>query len=76
MTHTRPLTPRQSEVYDFIKAFPLSRDGLRPTLKEIATHHQISVKRALDHVRRLESLGLVQRSEGHRTIKAVDKGLG
>jgi DNA-binding MarR family transcriptional regulator len=64
-------TPRQSQVLDFIRGFPLSHEGMLPTLQEIADHFDFSEKRAHDHVRRLECLGLLKRGPSHRSIRVV-----
>ncbi len=52
------LTKRQEEVLGFIKEF-LLRNKFPPTIREIATHFEVSVKAAYDHVKALEKKGII-----------------
>ena len=47
------LTLRQREVFDFIREF-IRQNRYPPTIREIATHFQFSVKGSYDHVKALE----------------------
>jgi len=52
----KTLTPRQTEVLQFIGAFH-DAHGYPPTIREIAENFSISVKGAYDHVKALEKKG-------------------
>lgn len=47
------LTKRQSEILDFLKEF-IDENKYPPAIREVATHFNISVKGAYDHIKALE----------------------
>ena len=51
-------TKRQTEVLGFLKSF-LNGHKYPPTIREIATHFDISIKGAYDHVKALEKKGFI-----------------
>jgi len=54
----KDVTKRQEEVLEFIRDF-LLRNKFPPTIREIATNFEISVKGAYDHVKALEKKGII-----------------
>jgi hypothetical protein len=55
------LTPRQRQVYDFIRAYA-AKHGYGPTVRALAEHFGFrSARGALSHLRPLEKQGLLQR---------------
>jgi len=57
----KKLTNRQSEVLDYIKGF-IEYYGFSPTIRDIASNDDISVKAAFDHVRAIENKGHIVRN--------------
>lgn len=57
------LTPRQSSVLSFIRAFREAH-GYLPSIREIAAHFEIQVHAAHGHVLALERKGHIQRASG------------
>ncbi len=73
-------TKRQLEVLDFIRHF-LANFRVAPTLDEMATHFHVSRVTVLEHVRALESKGVLKRTKNRaRSIELnesePDGGLG
>ncbi len=66
------LTPRQSEMLNFLKEFQ-SKEGMAPTYREIAARFSFkSIKAASDHISTLEKKGYVRRRGGRsRGIELV-----
>lgn len=62
------LTPRQREVFRFIKAF-IREKGYPPSVREIGEHFQIYPRAAFDHLKALERKGYLRRRG------AVSRGL-
>ncbi len=62
------LTPRQSEIFNFIQGFT-AEQGYPPTVREIAGHFKIDYRAALDHLRALERKGSLTRSSKSRSIQ-------
>ncbi len=53
------LTQRQREVFDFIRGF-IRANRYPPTIREIATNFQFSVKGSYDHLKALEKKGFLR----------------
>lgn len=69
-TQPRPMTPRQAEVLEFIRA----NSGMYgPTVREIAAQFGIrSPNGVVSHLRALEKKGVIRRRPGcHRGIEVV-----
>ena len=67
----RPITRRQAEVLDHIKAF-INDHHFPPTMREISEHFGISVKGAHDHVRALVKKGCLKIDTNRsRTIEVI-----
>ncbi len=65
-------TKRQSEVLNFIRSFVL-KHKYPPTIREIATHFNISVKGAYDHLKALEKKELIFcNTNRSRAIEIID----
>lgn len=64
----KDLTRRQRAVLAFIEAF-YRREGLPPTVREIAQHFRVSPPSALSFLRYLEKKGYISRSEKARGIQ-------
>lgn len=62
------LTRRQKAVLGFIEAF-YRREGLPPTVREIAAHFRVSPPSALSFLRYLEKKGYIARSKKARGIE-------
>ncbi len=62
------LTPRQSEVFDFIQKHA-AEQGYPPTVREIAGHFGFDYRAAIDHLRALERKGMLTRSSKSRGIQ-------
>jgi len=54
------LTPRQRQIYEFVRAY-VQEHGYAPTYEEIGSACGICKVTVLDHLRRLERKGLIQR---------------
>lgn len=66
-------TKRQLEVLDFIRRFRADQ-RLSPTLEEIADHFRVSKVTILEHVRRLESKGVLRRTPNQaRSIELIEE---
>jgi repressor LexA len=67
------LTPRQREIYDYIRDLIENR-GYPPTVREIGKHFEIeSPNGVMCHLKALEKKGLIVRQEGKaRAIQLVD----
>ncbi|NVN90545.1 MAG: transcriptional repressor LexA [Desulfuromonadales bacterium] len=67
-----PLSPRQNDVFDFLREF-LGSQGYSPTLREIARHLNISGTVAVvRHLEALEKKGWIKRQPGaFRTISLI-----
>lgn len=64
MYSIRTLTPRQSEMLNFLRYFQ-SKEGMAPTYREIAARFRFkSPKAASDHINALEKKGYVRRRGG------------
>ena len=61
------LTDRQREILDYIGEFR-NREGLAPTIKELATHFEVSEPSIQAHVRALQRKGYVDRSSKARSL--------
>jgi repressor LexA len=66
-----PLTRRQQEVLDFIRAF-FDQHGVPPTVREIGGRFRVTPRAAFDHQRALERKGyLKRRASAGRTSRAL-----
>jgi len=66
------LTPRQRDVLAFIKGY-CAREGVAPTLREIASRFRFTGPTAFGHVRALEKKGYLRRARGRvRGIEVVE----
>ena len=54
------LTPRQKEIFDFIKGF-IKEKGYPPSVREIGEHFHIYPRAAFDHLKALERKGYLKR---------------
>jgi len=61
------LTKRQQETLDFIEEF-INREGLPPTVDEIAAHFNITSPTAFAHIRSLQRKGYIKRSSKARSL--------
>jgi len=70
----RPLTPRQSEILDYLRS-EIDRRGLPPTIREIGEEFGIrSTKGVEDHLAALERKGFISREKGKsRAIEIADR---
>ena len=73
MTHV-PLTRRQRDILDFLRQFT-EREGMSPTLEEIAQHFGVNKVTVFGHVSELERKGVIERaapgiSRGLRLVEA------
>lgn len=67
-----PLTPRQSELLEFIEQYQWEH-GASPTLREMREHFGVSSDNGiLKHLKALEEKGYLQKSETPRGIKRLD----
>jgi repressor LexA len=68
------LTPRQSEVLDFIRHF-LDRAGYPPTVREIGDHFGFVPRSVFDHLKALERKGYLRRiASKSRSLQILDPG--
>jgi SOS-response transcriptional repressor LexA len=68
------LTPRQREVFGFIRDY-IGRTGISPTLREISEAINLSVATTNDHVRNIVKRGFMVRHKGARGLSpAPEKG--
>lgn len=68
----RPITSRQKEVLEFIRAF-IVENKYPPTIREISEFFRISVKGAYDHVKALEKKGVIRCDTNRsRAIEILD----
>ncbi|MBI9107103.1 MAG: transcriptional repressor LexA [Spirochaetales bacterium] len=69
----KELTKRQEETLDFIKNY-IQQHSYPPTIRELASSFNISVKGAYDHIKALEKKGRIK-CDGNRsrTIEILDK---
>jgi repressor LexA len=66
----RELTARQREVLGFIRSFT-GRQGVPPTVRELAERFRVTPRAAFDHLRALERKGMLQRrASSGRTSRA------
>ncbi len=72
---SRDLTARQREIFSFIKE-SIGESGFPPTIREIGSHFDITVKGAYDHLKAIEKKGYLQcsshKSRAIELIKEVD----
>lgn len=61
------LTVKQQEILDFLEAFS-RREGMAPTVYEIANHFKIKPATAFAHLRALQRKGYVDRSSKARSL--------
>ena len=61
----KELTPRQQEVFNFIKSY-LIKHKYPPSVRDIAGYFKISVKASHDHIKALEKKGYI-RCDGNRS---------
>ena len=61
------LTEKQKRILDFVEAF-MSKEGMAPTVYEIADHFNIKSATAFAHVRALQRKGYVDRSSKARSL--------
>lgn len=75
MTLLKPLTTRQFEVLEFVKAY-LAAEGFPPTLREICDAFGFaSPNSAHDHLRALEKKGAIElHTHISRGIKVIEGG--
>ncbi|MBN2875032.1 MAG: transcriptional repressor LexA [Spirochaetales bacterium] len=70
------LTDRQKEVLDYIESF-IQENPYPPTIREIASHFEMSVKGAYDHLKALERKGRIRAGGGRsRKIEIIGKSAG
>ena len=69
----KELTKRQQETLDYISSF-IDKHNYPPTIREMATSFNISVKGAYDHIKALEKKGRIK-CDGNRsrTIEVIDR---
>jgi repressor LexA len=68
MAETKPLTNRQREIFDWIKAF-IARNGLPPTVREIGGAFDIKSSSAFELLQALERKGVLRRGNlGARSL--------
>jgi repressor LexA len=68
----RPLTERQIDIINFIRAFVAS-NKYPPTFREISDHYQISARGAYDHLKALQTKGVVRWDKSRaRSIELLD----
>lgn len=73
-TARRPLTARQREVLDFVRAFAADQ-GYPPTVREIGAHFGFVPRSVFDHLKALERKGyLRRRSSKSRSLEILDAG--
>ncbi len=66
------LTPRQRDVLGFIKSYR-AREGVAPTLAEIASHFSFTSVTAFGHVKAIEKKGYIRRARGRvRAMEIVE----
>ncbi len=69
----RPLTARQREVLDFVRAFAVDH-GYPPTVREIGAHFGFVPRSVFDHLKALERKGyLRRRSSKSRSLELLDE---
>jgi len=69
----RPLTARQREVLDFVRAFA-AEQGYPPTVREIGAHFGFVPRSVFDHLKALERKGyLRRRSSKSRSLEILDE---
>jgi repressor LexA len=70
----RPLTARQREVLNFVRAFAVEQ-GYPPTVREIGAHFGFVPRSVFDHLKALERKGyLRRRSSKSRSLEILDEG--
>lgn len=70
----KPLTARQREVLNFVRAFALEQ-GYPPTVREIGAHFGFVPRSVFDHLKALERKGyLRRRSSKSRSLEILDEG--
>lgn len=73
MMADKPLTRRQAQVLDFIKAF-VAKNSYPPTVREIAEHMGLqSSSTAFQFIEQLVRKGYVTKGTGPRTLRVVVK---
>jgi repressor LexA len=77
MTSTTPLTRRQRDILDFLRAYT-EEHNLSPTLEEIAQHFEVNKVTIFGHVGELERKGVLTRaargvSRGLRLVEQADE---
>ena len=68
------LTNKQRQVLSYIQK-TVAENGSSPTIREIASHLQVTVRSAHQHVVALERKGAIKRRPGHRGIEFRSRGL-
>ncbi len=69
----KDLTKRQIEVIEFIQNF-IRNNSYPPTIREIASAFNVSVKAAFDHVKALEKKGFIKSSSNKsRSLEIINK---
>lgn len=63
----RKLTKKQDDILDFIQRFSI-REGMAPTVYEIAEHFHIKAPTAFMHLRALSKKGYIERSSKARSL--------
>ena len=67
------LTPKQRDVLNFVKMY-LGREGVPPTLNEIAAHFRFTCVTAFGHLRALEKKGRIRRVRGKvRALEVIEQ---
>lgn len=59
----KALTPRQQEIYEFIKSF-IETNSYSPAVRDISSRFGFTVKAAHDHLKALERKGFIHSTEG------------
>jgi repressor LexA len=68
------LTEKQARVLSYIRE-TIRKNGCPPTRREIASHLNVTVRSAHQHVKALERKGVIGRRSGHRGITCRAHGL-
>lgn len=67
----RGVTDKQQRVLDFIAEF-IAKQGMPPTVYEIADDFEVSTATAFNHLRALQRKGLIERSSKARSLTLVN----
>ena len=74
MKRKLPLKDDTARVLDYVRLYISERNGVAPSIREIATGCFISVSQVSTHLEILEAYGVIRRAPGRaRAIWLVDK---